>query len=426
MEFPSPIVLRLYNVLLALVGLLSLPLVLLGLLWRADARRGIFARLGMGWPSRGNGELLWAHGASVGEVEALAPLVRRWQGAHPGAEVVVTALTTTGVATATRLMPGVHAVTAPLDFPLVTGRLVRRLRPSLFLFTENELWPNLLLALRRAGVPSVQVSGRVSPGAASALGMFPRFSGAVLGCVSRFLLQSEADRERLLRLGVDPERLFVTGSLKGSGEAQEAPAVLAGLANREVMVAGSTHPGEEGLLIEALRSVLLNHTDLLMILAPRHPGRFAEVAGLLEEAGIPYHRRSQLVGAVFPEGPQVLLLDTIGELAGCYGMARVAFVGGSLVPVGGHNLLEPARFGVPIVVGPHLDSVAELADKLEAAGGLRRATTAAELAVEIEHFLHVHDPEASHAIRTVAGELSGALEDTWRALQVPLRGECLV
>ncbi len=426
MEFPSPIVLRLYNVLLALVGLLSLPFVLLGLLWRADARRGIFARMGMGWPSREGGELLWAHGASVGEVEALAPLVRRWQGAHPGAEVIVTALTTTGVATARRLMPGVHAVTAPLDFPLVTGRLVRRLRPSLFLFTENELWPNLLLALRRAGVPSVQVSGRVSPGAASALGMFPRFSGAVLACVSRFLVQSEADRERLLRLGVDPERLFVTGSLKGSGEAQEAPAVLAGLANREVMVAGSTHPGEEVLLIEALGSVLLNHTDLLMILAPRHPGRFAEVAGLLEEAGIPFYRRSQLVGAVFPEGPQVLLLDTIGELAGCYGMARVAFVGGSLVPVGGHNLLEPARFGVPIVVGPYLDSVAELADKLEAAGGLRRATTAAGLAVEIEHFLHVDDPEASDAVRTITGELSGALEDTWRALQVPLRGECLV
>ena len=426
MDFPSPVVLRLYNLLLALFGILILPLVLFGLLLRADARRGISARLGFGWPQGEDGDLLWAHGASVGEVEALAPLVRRWQSAHRGAPVVVTALTSTGVATARRLLPGVHVMTAPLDFPLVTGRLVRRLRPSLFLFTENELWPNLLLTLRRAGVPSVQVSGRVSAGAAGALGMFPRFARAVLDCVSRFLLQSEADRERLLGLGVDPERLFVTGSLKGSGEVREAPAVLAGLANRELLVAGSTHPGEEALLVEALRSVHLTHEDLLLILAPRHPERFDDVAGLLKDAGLSFLRRSDLVGASFPRGPRVLLLDTLGELAGCYGMARVAFVGGSLVPVGGHNLLEPARFGVPIVVGPHLESVAGLADRLEAVGGLRRAASAAQLATEIEHFLHVRDPEVSEAVRAIAGELSGALDDTWRALEVPLDGGALV
>ena len=425
-KFPAPLVLRLYNLLLALVGMMSLPLVLFGLLWRADARRGLAARLGFGWPAGTPGELLWAHGASVGEVEALAPLVRRWQVAHPQAPVVVTALTLTGVATARRLLPGIHAITAPLDFPLVTGRLVRRLRPSLFLFTENELWPNLLLALRRKGVPSVQVSGRVSAGAASGLAMFPRVSRAVLDCVSRFLLQSEADRSRLLSLGVDAERLFVTGSLKGSGEVQEPPAVLASLASRELVVAGSTHAGEELLLAEALQSLQRTHRDLLLILAPRHPERFAEVADQLSEMEIPFLRRSELVGARFPKDPQVLLLDTLGELAGCYGMARVAFVGGSLVPVGGHNLLEPARFGVPIVVGPHIESVAELADRLEAAGGLRRAATAAELAVEIEHFLHVRDPEAATAARAMAAELSGALDDTWRALEVPLNGRPLV
>lgn len=424
--FPAPIVLRLYNLLLALAGVVLFPLVLFGLLWRADARRGIFSRLGLGWPTGGEGDLLWAHGASVGEVEALAPLVRRWQVAHPGAPVVVTALTLTGVATAERLLPGIHAITAPLDFPLVTGRLVRRLRPSIFLFTENELWPNLLLALRRAGVPSVQVSGRVSAGAAGALAMFPRFSRAVLDCVSRFLLQSEADRNRLLSLGVDAERLFVTGSLKGSGEVQGAPAVLAGLARRELVVAGSTHAGEEEFLVEALHSLQMTHQNLLLILAPRHPERFGEVAEKLAEMDVPFLRRSELVGAVFPEGHQVLLLDTLGELAGCYGMARVAFVGGSLVPVGGHNLLEPARFGVPIVVGPHVSSVAELADRLESVGILRRASTSAELAVEIEHFLHVSNPEAAASARAIAGELSSALDDTWRALEVPLDGGSLV
>lgn len=426
MSFPLPIVLRLYNLGLVVAGVLLLPIVLLGLLWRADARRGIFTRMGIGWPEGSEGPLLWAHGASVGEVEALAPLVRRWQASRPGAPVVVTALTETGVATAQRLLPEARALMAPLDFPLVTGRLVRRVRPSIFLFTENELWPNLLLALRRAGVPSVQVSGRVSANAAGALALFPRFSGAVLGCVSRFLLQSEADRKRLRALGVDSQRLFVTGSLKGSGEAREPPAVLAGLAQRELLVAGSTHPGEEALLVEALEILHLTDKDLLLILAPRHPERFDDVAELLTRTGISFLRRSELVGAVLPKGLRVLLLDTIGELAGCYGMARVAFVGGSLVPVGGHNLLEPARFGVPIVVGPHVESVGLLADRLEAVGGLRRAAHAAELAVEIEHFLDVRDPEAATAARAIAGELSRALEDTWRALEVPLDGESLV
>jgi 3-deoxy-D-manno-octulosonic-acid transferase len=387
---------------------------------RPRFRHGLASRLGFGWPAREADEVLWAHGASVGEVEGLAPLVRRWSQTHPDAQILISALTATGVATAARLVPSAEVRLAPLDLPGLPARLVRRLQPTLFLFSENELWPNLLAAMARESIPTVQVSGRLSVRAAKLLGRFPRFSSALLACVSRFLLQNDTDRDRLGALGVPEERLFVTGSLKGSGERPSPPAALASLAAYELVVAGSTHPGEEEILADTIRALSQTHADLLWLVAPRHPERFAEVADLFEDYGIDFVRRTELGGARLGAGTRVVLLDTVGELAGCYGLGRVAFVGGSLVPIGGHNLLEPARFGVPIVTGQHLNNVEALAERLEATGALRRAANAAELAAEIEHFLHLpKESGVADATRSVAAESSSALEDTLRALEQP-------
>lgn len=412
---------------LVVVGMLLLaPVAAITVVLRPHYRRGMGSRLGAGWPAPTKGERLWAHAASVGEVEGIVPLVRRWSEENPGAPVLITAQTRTGIATAARLVPEADTRLAPLDLPFLTRRLVARMRPSLFLFTENELWPNLLAEMARAGVPAVQVSGRLSRRAAALLARVPGFSATLLSSVSRFLLQSDADRERLADLGVDDARLFVTGSLKAAGDRREPPAALASLARRELVVAGSTHAGEEEILVAAMEALASTHPALLWLLAPRHPERFAEVAALLESAGIPFVRRTELAGARLGEGTRVVLLDTVGELAGCYGLARVAFVGGSLVPVGGHNLLEPARFGVPIVVGPHVESVAELAGRLENEGVLRRAADPAVLAAEVEHFLHLEGASRgalTERARAVAAELSTVLDDTWRALSHPPLGE---
>ncbi|MEW6270627.1 MAG: 3-deoxy-D-manno-octulosonic acid transferase, partial [Thermodesulfobacteriota bacterium] len=247
--------------------------------------------------------------------------------------------------------------------------------------------------------------------------------------VTRFCVQADEHRERLLALGVAPARVVVTGSLKGDGRMAEPPAFLAPLAalGRPVVIAASTHAGEDEAVAAALHELCGRPDRPLWIVAPRHPERFAPVATLLAQRGAHVVLRSRLpaeAGAALAslEGADVLLLDTLGELAGCYHAATVAFVGGTLVPVGGHNLLEAARCGVPIVVGPHVDTVRELAERLVAAGAAVVVADAGALGGALATFL---DPErrapASVAAQAVATEQCGSLPATWTAIETVLR-----
>jgi len=414
-----------YNVLFTLLALLLAPFAALVCLVKPAWRRGLAGRLGFGWPARGPRPLLWAHAASVGEVEAIVPLVERWQRATPGGGVLMSAQTATGCEHARRLVPAASVVAFPIDVPGIAGRVVRRVRPDLFLFSENEIWPNVLTALERAGVPSVQVSGRLSAGAARTLARFPRFARAVLGRVTRFCVQSDEHRDRLLRLGVAPERVVVTGSLKGDGRCAEPPAFTAALRalGRPLVVAGSTHAGEDEAVADALLELRALEPAPLWLLAPRHPERFAPVAALLAQRGLRVARRSQLPDDDVAARAQlaaadVLLLDTLGELAGCYHAAAVAFIGGTLVPVGGHNLLEAARCGVPIVVGPHVDTVRDVADRLAAAGAATVVGDASELAHAVARFLDGERRAAAGAAASaVAREEGGSLPATWEAVE---------
>lgn len=347
------------------------------------------------------------------------PLVQRWRAEHPQGGVVVSALTATGADAARLRLPGVDVRVLPLDAPWLARSVVRRVAPDLFLFTENEIWPNLLRELARHDCPTVQVSGRMSERGARMLGRFPRFASDVLGCVSLFCVQGEDHRGRLLSLGVPESRVVVTGSLKGDRAPAEPAWFVSRLRSGErgTFVAGATRAGEEAMVLDAV--AMLAPGAPLLVLAPRHPERFEEVAQLAGRYGLRVVRRSGIrEGEAFDaSSAEVFLLDSLGELAGAYQAADVAFVGGTLVPVGGHNVLEPARAGVPVLVGPHREKVRAISDALVDAKAGAVVSDAPSLAAALRRFLA---PDARSAARegarSVAERESGGLEATWRAI----------
>ncbi len=366
-------------------------------------------------PARIRGRrVIWVHNASVGELLAAIPLVRALRTRVADAAVVLSSTSFAGRDLASRAAEADAAVLLPLDLPWVIDRALATLRPSLFVFTETEIWPNLLRALARRGVPTVLVSGRISPRSFPRYRRVGRFIRRVLGEVSFLGMQSEAEADRVRALGAPAERIAVTGSLKLDGLVPAA-AFAIDLAG-PLWIAASTHAGEEEICIAAYTRLRGRFPDLRLLLAPRHLDRLPDVEAVLARAGAAYVRRSALDGA-WRGTPDVLLLDTLGELAGLYGRAAVAFVGGTLVPVGGHNLLEPARAGVPMLFGPHVESVAETAAALEAKGGCRRVKSGAELESALGDLLAT--PETRRrmgAAARLAASPGGAVEKSLEAV----------
>jgi 3-deoxy-D-manno-octulosonic-acid transferase len=333
---------------------------------------------------------LWLHAASVGELTAARPLVLRLRERFPERVLAVSTLTRTGLALA-RTLPEVHlAFLLPLDAPGPVRRLLDALRLEAFLFTETEIWPTLLGALAARGVPAFMVSGRVSERTAARARWLRPLYRTALAQVS-CCMQTPEDAGRIVELGADPRRVVVAGSLKFDAAAAEPPADVQRLATRlgprRLLVAGSTHAGEEESVLDAYRRVAAGRPDLVLLLAPRHPERLEGVAQLVAEGGLALRRYATLDATPLPEGPVVVLLDVLGPLAHCYALATLAFVGGSLVPIGGHNLLEPARAGRPILVGPHTGNAAEVAERLVAGGGALRVSSADSLAWAIAGLL---------------------------------------
>jgi 3-deoxy-D-manno-octulosonic-acid transferase len=251
----------------------------------------------------------------------------------------------------------------------------------LVLFTETELWPGFLGDLARRGVPTAMVSGRMTARAFLRYRRCRRLFAAVVGSVRWYAVQSLESARRLKVLGAAPGTICVTGSLKGAAPPEPGALTLAslGVAARPVVVAGSTHAGEEAALLDAWAEVGRRVPEARLVLAPRHPERFDEVAALVRERGFAFARRSTLGGGAWPAEAAILLLDTLGELRALYAGARLAFVGGTLVPVGGHNLLEPAAEGVPVVFGPHVTHVHADAERLQTSGGGIAVTDGADL-----------------------------------------------
>lgn len=339
---------------------------------------------------------VWVHAASLGELTGVRPLIRELRARVPGRQVIVSTMTRTGLGMARALDDAHLALLLPLDAPRVVERVLRPLNLECFLFTETEIWPTWLEALRLRRIPAIMVSGRVGEATARrARWLRPLYRPALAEVTC--CMQTPVDAERIVALGADPRRVQVAGSLKfdvdavlGSGSPIARLADWLEGDGRRLIVAGSTHAGEETLLLEAYGRVVRRHPEAALLLAPRHPERFEEVARLVEASGTPLRRFGEIAdGGPPPAGgdPLVVLLDRMGLLAACYALGVVAFVGGSLVPVGGHNVLEPAQAGVAVLVGPHTEHAREAIEPMLAAGGARRVASAADLEESLEQLL---------------------------------------
>jgi 3-deoxy-D-manno-octulosonic-acid transferase len=336
----------------------------------------------------------WVHAASVGELMAVRPLVAQLRTRFPGRSCIVSTLTRTGLALAQQMREAHVARLLPLDAPGVVASVLHDVRLEAFLFTETEIWPTWLVALGEAGVPTFMVSGRVSERTVARGRWLRPLYRAALAPVT-CCMQSEEDAARVTALGAERVRVHVAGSLKFDAAPSATPpdverlGMLLDEGGRRAIVAGSTHDGEETALLDAYDRVVRGHRDVVLLLAPRHPERLDAVAALVTARGLALVKYGALVAGTtaLPAGPTVILLDVVGPLAHCYGVGRIAFVGGSLVPVGGHNVLEPARLARPIVVGPHTGNARDVVERLLAARGAARVDSTDALAWMLDHLL---------------------------------------
>ena len=421
---------------LALIGLTALWLPVA--LWRR-LTRGVpinaGARLGHGAPIGQGRSTAWLHAVSVGEAIAAAPLVEGLRRLHPELPIVMTTVTNTGAQIVRERFAGLvtHRF-FPLDLPWAVGRFAAAINPAFLICMETELWPNTLRALAARGIPVMIANGRISDRSYRRYRLVRRFLASVLADVRVFAMQSDEDARRIIALGAHPERVVVTGNMKADAAVVDpAGAVdlwrrlLALSPDQRVWIAGSTHAGEEELVLEAHRAALAESPELVLVIAPRHPERTGEVLALLARKGWASIRRSELPVAVtsteMPAVPPVIVLDTVGELATLYAIADVVFVGGSLVPVGGHNLLEAAQRRKPVLVGPHVANFRESTSLLESVGAAVVVRDAVELSRELRRLLA--DPDLRAKMGDTAYEAivsrQGAVRETLELVDRYLR-----
>ena len=386
-------------------------------------------RLGLRRHERPGTPVGWIHAVSVGEAIAAAPLVEGVRRSWPALPLVVSTVTETGARLVRERFAGLarHRY-FPLDFPGVARRVIASIEPAFFVCMETELWPNLLRLLAARGVPTMIANGRLSDRSFQRYRLVRGTMRRVLGDVTVFAMQSDEDARRVIALGASPERVVVTGNLKHEPLPDPAGAAdlwhrLLGLAaGQPIWIAGSTHRGEDDAVLQAHRRALAVRPDLVLVLAPRHPERVSEVMRLVAAGGFDGVRRSELSAGRGAPAP-VIVLDTVGELAQLYSIADVVFVGGSLIALGGHNVLEPALRGKPVLFGPHTSNFREAASILLTAGGGVVVRDAGELAAELERLLA--DPalraRRGGAAREAAASRHGALRTTLDLLERYLR-----
>jgi 3-deoxy-D-manno-octulosonic-acid transferase len=353
----------------ALTALGLAPLAALALLVHPPLRRGLGERLGRDVP--GDANRIWIHASSVGEAKAAARLIRSLEQA--GQSVRASSSTLAGRAVLRRDLPDLPSSLLPLDHPWCVEAALRRARPRLSVLIETELWPSWIAGARRHGHPVVVASGRLSDRS------FPRYwkirwlLAPTLRRIAAVGARTETDAERFVALGVPEDRVRVTGDLKLDPPA-DRPALaidlIRALADMPVFVGGSTHRGEEAVLLDAFDGLEKRGHGCSLVLAPRQPARVDELERLCRSRGRRVYRRSRLEGRHLVPG-EVLILDTLGELGALYATASVAFVGGTLVPVGGHNLVEPVHTGCPVLFGPRFENVRKVVEILEISGAGR-------------------------------------------------------
>lgn len=391
------------------------PAILARLAWRgrkAPAYRERWAERFGFYEQAARTGALWLHAVSVGEAEAAFPLVRALQKRFPGRPVLVTTTTPTGSARVKAVLGGtVDHVYLPYDMPDAVGRFLDHFRPALAVVMETEIWPNLYHACAARDIPLAIVNARLSEKSARGYARLPALTRPSLNAIRLIAAQTDADAGRFIGLGAPRERVVVTGNIKYDMElpadlTERGAALRAELfGERPVLIAASTHEGEEPRLLDAYVRLRARFPDLLLVLVPRHPERFDAVYALCIEVGHAVARRSTRQSA---HDADVFLVDTMGELRLFYASADIAFVGGSLVTVGGHNVLEPAALGLPVLFGPHMHHFAEISRVLQEAGGAVQIADAEALAVQTEQWL------ANDAARKQVGMRAQACVETGR------------
>ena len=416
---------RFYTLLLYLL----LPFILIRLLWRSIRspayRRRWPERFGY-FPSPEVRGSLWIHAVSVGEVQAAAPLIKRLLAEHPEYPVVVTTTTPTGSVRVKRLFRDtVFHVYFPYDIPFAVSGFILRMRPRVLVMIETEIWPNLLAICTERGIPPILANARLSEASALGYSRLKAFSRETFSRIALVGAQTDADARRFIDLGVAEKRVRVTGSIKFDiqlpGSLYEQAEVLRRQwGNRLVWVAASTHEGEDERVLAAHRSILMSYPEAMLVLVPRHPERFDKVAGLCQKGGFSLARRS--VGDSCTPSTSVFLGDTMGELTLFIAAADVAFVGGSLVPVGGHNILEPAALGVPTLFGPEMFNFLEISRMMLE----KEAAVQVKDAPEIANWVQRRFGDAAERTRvgengrSVVAENRGALERLYALVSTQL------
>ena len=412
----------------ALVLYLATPLVLSFLAWRGLKDRGYARRWGERFgryrgPAPAPGGLI-LHAASVGEANAAAALIRSLSQHLPELPLTVTTFTPTGSRRVKSLFGRrVHHVFAPLDLPGAVKRFFRRFEPRLLVVLETEIWPNLYAEAQRAGVPILLINARLTERSAQGYRRARQLIADALRGVAWVSAQSARDAERLVACGARPERVEVVGNLKFDVSVPPTlPAEGRMLRSawgegRPVLVAGSTHAGDEAVLLPAFLAARERLADPLLILVPRHPERFGDAAKRAREAGLRVALFSESQDC--PPGTDCFVIDAMGELLRYYACCDVAFVGGTFAPVGGHNPLEPAALGKPVLFGPHTENIDDIAERLVAEGGALRLESAEQLSAALVRWLS--DPtqrsEAGEAARRLVEGGRGALQRNLAAIR---------
>ena len=366
-----------YSLLLGLLVLLSSPWWLVQMLRLGKYRAGLAERLGV-VPARlkrsGTEPAIWIHAVSVGEVLAISRLVAELRALYPARKVFVSTTTATGQELARQRFGEDSVFYMPLDFDFALRAYFNALRPGMLVLAETEFWPNLLHHAASREIKVAVVNARISDRSFPRYRRFGWFFSRVLSGVRLFLAQTLTDAERLRAVGAPAEHVHVSGNLKFDIRQAGESALVRDLRSvipqsSPVIVCGSTTEGEEPLVLAAFEQVQREFPAAILILAPRHPERFEKVAEFIRDGGFKFVRRSDWTPTA-PILPGVFLLDSVGELASVYSLADLAFVGGSLVPLGGHNILEPAQFGVPVLTGPYTFNFREIVNIFSSGGGL--------------------------------------------------------
>lgn len=369
-------------------------------------------------------DAIWLHAASVGEIVATSPIVKEIKKQIPGSVIVISVVTASGYDMAKRIIPEADGIMYfPLDLPLLSTRVIRRIKPRIFMLVETELWPNFLKAARQADIPVMMVNGRISDKSVKRYRYLGRILQDMLGTLSRFCMQSPIDAQYIVGLGADPGRVTVTGNTKYDQTytdvtAEEKKNIInqyGFIDQGPVIVAGSTHKGEEEYLFTAFVHIQKTFPNIAMVIAPRDILRTDELIAMAEANGCRAIKRSKLP----QEKHNVVILDTIGELGRVYSIGDVIYVGGSMVPHGGHNILEPAAHGKPIIVGPHMFNFKEIYALLSQRGACLTVTDQESVTAVMTDLLTNQDvaKTMSRNSRAIIDENRGAAEKNILELQ---------